>query len=315
MPRMNYPIALVKNPDRNQAVKKALTLLGADLQNRLKSAKRVVIKVNFVSAHNQLAATHADAVRAFLDFARPLVTHKTFITEIGVIGANQGFDSYGYKTLEKEFDVSIGSYTPFGFSPIKLFDRKMILNQTGYFAKAALESDFLISITPAKTHDTGIVTLSLKNIGVGFLKNPSVIHQGYQAFNKNLYLLAKKRAPELAIIDATEAMEGNGPASGSVRKAGWVLASLNAVQADVTAAHLMGFNPEEIGYLHYLLEDGLATTDWPKLNLLGAKLESCRESFYPHRTYREQLKWQLPPNLRQEAAILARKIITALHKD
>ena len=309
---MKTKLALVKNPDRFKAIKESLELLGEPLEREIATKRNLVIKVNFVSSFNLLAATHVEAVRAFLDFVQPFYSRKIYITERGVIGSGQGFDNYGYRSQLKDYNVEIGNYESFGFEKIPLFDQRLELAETAYFSKAALESDFLVSIGPAKTHDTGVVTLSLKNVSVGFLKNPSIVHQGYRAFNKNLYLLAKKRVPDLSIIDATVAMEGNGPASGIGKKAGWVLVSPDSIQADVLATHLMGFEPHQVGYLHYLIEDGLATTDWRKLKILGSKISSCRMFFCPHRTYQEQLKWELPPDLRQKAEISVRKLFAKL---
>ncbi|MCJ7828025.1 DUF362 domain-containing protein [Patescibacteria group bacterium] len=305
-------IVLVKKDDRKKAILASLEPLKVDLKKGLEG-KRLVIKVNFVSAHNQLAATHVEAVRAFLDFVSPFYKKEILIVERGVMGMGEGFENYGYPSLEDEYRAKTSPHLTFGYEQVSLFNQKMVLEPVAYFSKLAYESNvFLVSIGPAKTHDAGVVTLSLKNISVGLLKNPSIVHQGYQAFNKNLYLLAKQRVADLAIIDATEAMEGNGPASGTLKRAGWVLTSFDSIQADVVATWLMGFDPNKVGYLHYLLEDGLATTEFKNLEIGPASVDECRSVFKPHRTDKAQQGWLLPPNLRQKAEIGVRKVIAKI---
>ena len=56
------PVALVRGDSRYTNVRDALELI-AD-QVSLADKRRILIKVNFVSARRQLAATHVDAVRA-----------------------------------------------------------------------------------------------------------------------------------------------------------------------------------------------------------------------------------------------------------
>jgi uncharacterized protein (DUF362 family) len=120
------------------------------------------------------------------------------------------------------------------------------------------------------------------------------MHQSYPVINLNLALVAPLVQPHLAVIDAYEAMEGDGPSTGTMVPMRLALASTDALAADVVGTTLMGFSPEEVGYLHYCKQLGLGAGDLSQIEIVGnATLASCTRSFQPHTTYRRQLRWQL----------------------
>ena len=59
-------VSLVHGGDRRTNVFNALELVRADVESRL--ADQVMLKPNFLSSENQLASSHADALRGVLDF-------------------------------------------------------------------------------------------------------------------------------------------------------------------------------------------------------------------------------------------------------
>lgn len=84
-------VALVGKKGRYQNIIGALKLVGEDFTGELKVAERPLIKVNFVSDSNQLAATHVDAVRAVLDFLSPLTSQKILVAEASYGNTKKGF--------------------------------------------------------------------------------------------------------------------------------------------------------------------------------------------------------------------------------
>lgn len=305
-------IGLVKGRDRYENVLKSLELIKNEVLGVIKGKKRVLVKVNFVSAKNQAAATHVDSVRALLDFLKPIYEGKIKIVETGK-KAWEGFDRFGYLGLPGKYRVQLDNLgrSPITEIPIWNINLKQELKARLY--TQALEADFLISLTPPKTHDWVMATLGLKNVAVGFLENPSLIHQGYRAINKNVFLLSQKIYPHLSVIDGTVGMEGNGPLYGQAVDSDWALASLNAFQADVVGAKLMGFEPRKVGYLNACLEKGLATDDWSRVEIRGEKLESCGREFVRPDNYENQLRWALKPGIRERTGVfLAEKVYTPM---
>jgi uncharacterized protein (DUF362 family) len=121
------------------------------------------------------------------------------------------------------------------------------------------------------------------------------MHQSYPVINLNLALLAHKMAPHLAVIDGFEAMEGNGPTKGDLVPLRLALASTDALAADVVAAALMGFDVDEVGYLHYSRKTSLGVGDLAGIEIVGnATLDACSRQLRAHETYHRQRRWHLP---------------------
>ena len=86
--------------------------------------------------------------------------------------------------------------------------------------------------------------------GTRFIGSDKVkLHQGYLNLNLFLFQLAALIPPHLAVIDGFEGMEGDGPVHGDPVSLNWAMAGGNPLMVDRVATRLMGFNPEDIGYL------------------------------------------------------------------
>jgi len=325
-------VALVKGQDRYQNVASALALLKDQVS--FEGKKLVLVKVNFVSTTNQLSATHVEATRAVLDFIRARYSGPLIIAEGAAMAPTaDGFRNYGYLPLASQYDAMLMDLNADDWEEVEILDYHLRPIKVRV-ARTVLESDFRISITPPKTHDTVVVTLSLKNIIVGslirdqmgtstlvdllkrftpswlsssplaqglkarvsttfFRNDKAAIHQGYEAINLNLYRLARLVWPHLAIIDGFEGMEGDGPTSGSPVPWRIALAGTDPLAVDSLTAYLMGFDPDEIGYLYYCKVGNLGVGDISKIKVVGnVTPEEVRRFFRPHSSYREQLRWK-----------------------
>ena len=330
-------VALIKGDDRYRNTAQALRLIEGEID--LTDKKLVLVKVNFVSTVRQLAATHVDAVRAVLDFVRERYQGPLVVAEGAALSDTfEGFRNFGYLPLAREYDVLLMDLNRDEWVEVELLDRHFRPMKLRV-SKTVVESDFRIAVGPPKTHDTVVVTLSLKNIAVGSLirdqsagsalislarrltpswlansplverlkapvttavsRNDKVaIHQGYQAINLNLYRLACVLAPHLSVIDGFEAMEGDGPTGGTPVPWRIAVASTDFLAADVLTAHLMGFDPDEIGYLYYCKVKGLGVGDLERIEVVGnISPEECRRQFRPHSGYLRQLEWKISPSI------------------
>ena len=121
------------------------------------------------------------------------------------------------------------------------------------------------------------------------------LHQGYHGLNLNLYTLAKVIAPHLSVIDGFVGMEGSGPSSGDPVDLRVAIASTDFLAADTVATTIMGFDADEVGYLHYCKLGGLGAGDLNDIEMVGnATIQECRRPFRPHPTYKQQRQWHLP---------------------
>jgi uncharacterized protein (DUF362 family) len=86
-------------------------------------------------------------------------------------------------------------------------------------------------------------------------------------------------------------MEGNGPVDGTPVDLKVAIASADPLKADGLAARLIGFEPEKIGYLYYLHEEGMG--DYSLDGVVGDEWERLKKRFKPHATMDIQSQWRI----------------------
>jgi uncharacterized protein (DUF362 family) len=160
-------------------------------------------------------------------------------------------------------------------------------------------ADRVISIAVAKTHAGAQLTLSMKNfIGITPLERYGMRIGGYWlrlGFDHSstcsiaeIYLdIVDALNPDLAIIDFSYGIEGDGPTVGPNaytvdvrdRLGSWLLlASTDPVAADATAARIMSHDPNEITQLRLGYEMGLGEMRENRIKIVGERLDAlCME--------------------------------------
>lgn len=159
-------VAIVKGFSRYENIIQALDLLDPQAIR----GKTHVVKPNFVSTDNQLAATHRDAARAVLDFLRKHSKNPVIIAEGAALrDTHDGFRNFGFKDLVDTYeDVELRDLNRDKHETFTLYDHNLTPLELRV-AKTVLDSDHRVSLSIPKTHDTSMVTLSLKNMAVGSL--------------------------------------------------------------------------------------------------------------------------------------------------
>ena len=162
---MSSAVALVKGSDRLESIGRALELISGDIH----PGRRIVVKPNFVSTERQVAATHVDAVRAILHFLRERGHHGIVVADgASFSDTMDGYRNFGYLSLRDEFGVELVDLNRDKWIEIEAYDRRL-RTMTLRMSRTLADSDYVISVTPPKTHDTVVVTLSLKNVIMGGL--------------------------------------------------------------------------------------------------------------------------------------------------
>jgi len=292
---MSGRVAVVHGDDRYDNVRRALELIEDELAERLVGKTRIVIKLNFVSAWKQLAATHADAVRAVLDVLTRHTKERITVAEGAALGLTWlGFWRYGYLRLARQYSFKLVNLNRDRKVPFTIPDPVLPLLEIK-LAKTMVESDFRISVTPLKTHDFCTVTLGLKNNAVGSipgLVGKRSIHRGYRAISQTVAHLASIVPPHLSVLDGFVGMESNGPIDGTPIEAKLAVAGLDPLAVDTAGAYLMGFDPKDIGHLYFCGQMGLGEGDLRKIEILGEPLDEHRLKFKPHADFEKQMEWK-----------------------
>lgn len=107
--------------------------------------------------------------------------------------------------------------------------------------------------------------------------------KGARVIHRNIATLSKHVNPKLGIIDGFLGMQERGPIAGEALS--WDIAIAGVpLECDVYCAHKMGFDPGDVGYLHYLQA--------PSLDEIKVKGEHIpAKKFLPHPKIELQMKW------------------------
>jgi uncharacterized protein (DUF362 family) len=178
-----------------------------------------------------------------------------------------------------------------------------------YIEKVAISSlvaraDRVISIPVMKTHQWAQLTLSLKNfVGVTPLERYGwkaadtgwlrvlLDHRSPEAIAQLCLDIVNAVKPDLAIIDASIGVEGNGPSTVEGdgltvdmkdRLGSWLLlASTDLVAADATAARIMSHDVAEVKQLGMAYEMGLGEMREESIEIVGERLDDLRVGWLP----------------------------------
>lgn len=286
-------VTLASEEDRYQTVFKALDLIKKEINDTIGQLNPkydyILVKPSCVVATKKACATNVEALKAVLEFITALWPGKIIVAEGSAETTLTAFQNYEYLSLKPEFpelEFLDLNYADSIF--VDIFDQNLKPIKVR-LANTVIEAPLRISISPPKTHDAVIVTLSIKNMAVGSIlgEDKTLIHQGNKAINRSLVELDKYTRPHLAVLDGWESMEGNGPVRGDILETHFAVASLNALAADVLTTELMGFNPLQIGYLNLLGAQKLQG----HIKVIGQDPTPFHFHFKPHRTYLEQINW------------------------
>jgi uncharacterized protein (DUF362 family) len=283
-------VGISKGVDRADNAFRALQLSKKQIAAAIGN-KRVVIKVNLVAypPSNNWAHTRADHVEGILEFLKSIGKHDVVIAE-SAAGANTmaGYEAAGYWSLTNKYPVKLTDLNQEGFSHADIYlygDSNNPAQRRIRICKTYLNpNNFIISAAPMKTHNTVLVTLSGKNIGMsapfidigfnwsqsgavrekwwmhGYSGGTSYPPGDFQALNDNVYRILAVYGihPHLAVLDGYQGTEHNGPVSGTgiATPQKLALASLDWLAADRMALTLMGTNVYAV--LNHRKEDGYA---------------------------------------------------------
>jgi uncharacterized protein (DUF362 family) len=257
--------------------------------------KRVILKPNNVSIDIPLCATHADTLEGVLEFLKSIrKLDNVIIAESAANGPSlEGFDNYGYLRLASKYPVKFMDLDQEGYQILYVFDEKDFKPHPVRFSNVLLSPDsYIVSVARMKTHDRAVVTLSLKNIvfgapvkdsGFTFGRNrkegsksdKSIVHgSGFKGINYNLYSLAPRLHPHLALIDGFEGMEGNGPNNGTPVDHRVCVASTDWLAADRVAVELMGVDYSKVAWLNFCTQAEYGTGDLSKIEIVGENISN-----------------------------------------
>jgi uncharacterized protein (DUF362 family)/Pyruvate/2-oxoacid:ferredoxin oxidoreductase delta subunit len=284
-----------------KGMKNAMILLLAPLGGMgafVSHGERVLLKPNMLSAKPPEAAvtTHPEVLRAAIELVQEA-------GGVALVGDSPGIGGM-LKVAEKSGMLAVIRETG---AELTEFAEPVEVTGSGTFKRFALarpylEADKIINLPKLKTHEMMTMTCAVKNLFgavVGTAKAGWHLKAGADRamFARMLLEIYLLRKPDLTIVDAVTAMEGNGPGSGDPRQVGLLLAGVNAVAVDVIAAEIAGI-PKKLLYVERAAEKlGVAGADRSTIRTAGVPVAEARlaEFRLPHIS---DVQFGLPPFLK-----------------
>lgn len=173
-----------------------------------------------------------------------------------VVGESNGFNYPCWSAFEKtgiEAAVKEAGGAVVNLSEDRLVNVKIrngIAVKELLLPKIVLEADAVVDLALMKTHEFTAYSGAIKNLFGCVPSNKRIyLHPYLSEVFYHLYAILR---PQLTVMDARVAVEGNGPTKGKPVKMNLMLTSNDALAIDVIASRIMGLKLEEINHLNYI---------------------------------------------------------------
>ena len=249
--------------------------------SNLKPGDRVLIKPNALTWDND----HVIPPYGMFTTTRMVEDMVTLLKEFGVTditigegavqiykdspGSLEVMKHLGYEKIARANGVKLVDLNTGKFTKVEVTDGVSL-----YFAKEAMEADFLIDIPAMKTHSQTKVSLGFKNLK-GALKTTSKRKCHHKDLDLDYFvsLVGETLAPALTVIDGIYVLEKGPIHTGNAYRANTIVASTDMLAADVTATVLLGLDPHDIGHLAAYAKRNDRSLDTADLDIRGESIE------------------------------------------
>ncbi len=251
----------------------------------VRPGERTLIKPNLLSAKapERAVTTHPEVLRGIIELVKDA-------GGVALVGDSPGVGS-ARRVAEKSGMLKVIEES--GAQLVEFAESVEVAGQ-GLFrrfeiARPYMEADRLINLAKLKTHEMMTMTCAVKNlfgavIGTGKAAWHLKAGDDREMFARMLLDIYLLRRPDLNIVDAIIAMEGNGPGSGDPSQMGLLLCGTNPVAVDVIAAECAGI-PRRLLHVEMVAEKlRLDGVERRRIQTVGLPLEEARVNNFrlPH---------------------------------
>jgi uncharacterized protein (DUF362 family) len=306
-------IARVKNGHTGKAVEEAIDLLGG-IRDVTRGQDSIMLKPNLVTELTE-CTTKVNVIEALARLMKKagkeviigegsaaayhynVIGDQTCRTRNREIldGMQQHvFDSLGYSELAKSLKIPLVNLHSGDLIDVALGN--------GYVAesvkihKSVANASLVCSVPMMKTHVLATVTLAMKNLlglypGTAYYSVRSWLHDkawqaGSQGVAYEIMDINQAVTTGLSVIDASSAMEGDGPTGGHLVDMNLIIAGTSPLATDIVGATVMGFDYHEIPFIELSNRSGMLPASLDDIEIRGMKIEEARHPFAPPHIYK-----------------------------
>jgi uncharacterized protein (DUF362 family) len=197
------------------------------------------------------------------------------------------FDRLGYTQLAKSLGIPLINLHSGEMVDVPVPDG--LAFDTLTLHHALQDIDLLCSVPMMKTHVLATVTLGMKNLiglypGTAYCSVRSCVHDHAAAAGSpgvafEIIDMVRANKLGLTVIDASVAMEGDGPGDGPLVKMDLIVAGTNPLATDMVAADLMGFKPQNVPTFTLARKAGIEPESLDEIEVRGISPGEAQRKF------------------------------------
>jgi len=299
-------VVRIKDGNIKHAVKEALNLIGGS-KKLFQDKNRVMLKPNLVAPFSK-CTTKPEIIKALAEILKTggknvcigegsaaapgfnfkdNIQYRTKKAEILNPMQQYVFDQLGYTELAKELEVPLinlhtGELVEVDVPNGLVYDKITV-------HKSVADTDLLVSVPMMKTHVLATVTLGMKNLigvypGSVYYSARAYLHdraaeRGSPGIAYEIIDMVRASKMGLTVIDASSAMEGNGPTDGDLVDMNLIIAGTNPFATDLVGASIMGFDIQEIPTFEWAIKSGFKPISLDEIEVRGEEINDVRYNF------------------------------------
>jgi uncharacterized protein (DUF362 family) len=197
------------------------------------------------------------------------------------------FDTLGYSEIAKSLDIPLINLHCGEIVGIPL--KNGFAAKSVKIHKSLSEIDLLCSVPMMKTHVLATVTLAMKNLiglypGTEYYAVRAWLHDraaeaGSPGIAYEIIDMNNAVKTGLSIIDASMAMEGNGPSDGTLVEMGLIVAGTSPLATDMVGSLLMGFEHADVPAIVLAHKTGMLPLNIADIEVRGLAIDQCKRQF------------------------------------
>ena len=290
--------------DIARAVDEALGMLDVAATVR---DRRVAVKPNetWASADDMTGVTQPDTLRAVLRHVKRHAPRELIVT--GGAGTTETDEVFRFAGLDRVVEEEGAEFVDHNRPPFEDVELDYGTDsevhgpqQRVKVSRRVLEYETLIVVSQIKLHETATVTMALKNMAMSYpaadwYGHPRSTRKHDNAFFDDMHsfiaAMARRFPIDLAINVGHPAMVATGPLGGHAVETGLVIASTDALAADVAGARLLGFTPQAVRHLWEAARLGVGESELERMDFPGMSMREAIEAF-TEAVYGERLTFE-----------------------
>lgn len=252
---MTSKVAVVKGERGLEPVYRALDMI--PYREALEHYDTVLVKPNLITSHTYETGVTTDpiVVEAVINKVQELGKKAIVVeTEGGITSPDEAIHATGMMEVIERLGAEYVNMRKLKDKVELVVDEPRKIKKFKV-ARMATENAIITVPTMKLLHHT-VITMGLKNMfGMLTTRKKFTLHR--HGMNNIIYDIVKTLPPHLSVIDGFYGKEGKGPWQGNPVKMDTIIASVDAVAADATAARCIGLDPDIIEHVKWLNEAGI----------------------------------------------------------